>query len=55
MSSQNVNSKLTHRYKRKVNEFHERSVKCERMVLTCIEERKSFVKVENLRDYVKFN
>lgn len=54
MSSQNVNSKLTHSYKRKVNEFHERRVKCER-VLTRIEERKGFVKVENLRHYAKFN
>jgi hypothetical protein len=31
----------------------ERSVKCERVVLTCIEERKGFVKVENLRHYAK--
>jgi hypothetical protein len=55
MSSQNVNSKLTHSYKRKLNEFLERSVKCERVVLTRIEERKGFVKVENLRHYAKFN
>jgi len=55
MSSQNVNSKLTHSYKRKVNEFHERRVKREQVVLTRIEERKGFVKVENLRHYAKFN